>query len=309
MSADGGGDEEAASGDMCCAGCGIAGIDEIKLTKCDACDLVRYCSVECQGDHEPKHKEECKKRAAELRDELLFKQPEGNHLGDCPICCVLLPNDVNKCALQLCCSKVICKGCFIANLLTERKQKLKPKCPFCREPLKKSQAKIYKNTMKRIAANDPVATFQFAIDCNKAGDHTKAFEYFTKAAALGDAEAHLRLAEMYHNGAGVEKNEKKEIYHLEEATIGGHPRARHNLGAHEGIKCNFERSIKHFVIAANQGHEGSMKALMGEGGFPRDFITKEELAATLRTHKAAVKAMNTPERVKTEASLGMLGLN
>ena len=32
---------------MCCACCGVAEIDEIKLTKCDDCDLVRYCSNEC----------------------------------------------------------------------------------------------------------------------------------------------------------------------------------------------------------------------------------------------------------------------
>ena len=29
--------------------------------------------------------EECEKSAAELHDEMLFKQPEGSHLGDCPI--------------------------------------------------------------------------------------------------------------------------------------------------------------------------------------------------------------------------------
>ena len=69
----------------CCACCGIAEIDDIKLMKdCDDCDLVKYCSGECKGNHKSEHEEECKKRAAELRDELLFKQPEGNHWGDCP---------------------------------------------------------------------------------------------------------------------------------------------------------------------------------------------------------------------------------
>ena len=61
--------------DTCCASCGIIGIDDIKLVPCDDCDLVRYCSDECREDHNPEHKEACKKRAAELRDELLFKQP------------------------------------------------------------------------------------------------------------------------------------------------------------------------------------------------------------------------------------------
>ena len=31
---------------MYCASCGIAQVDEIKLKKCNACQLVRYCGVE-----------------------------------------------------------------------------------------------------------------------------------------------------------------------------------------------------------------------------------------------------------------------
>jgi len=53
---------------------------------CDGCKSVRYCSVKCLTDHRSQHKRECKKRAAELRDEILFKQPESSHKGDCPIC-------------------------------------------------------------------------------------------------------------------------------------------------------------------------------------------------------------------------------
>eukprot|EP00985_Skeletonema_marinoi_P030096 scaffold30504_cov80-Skeletonema_marinoi.AAC.1 len=71
---------------MCCASCGIGQVDDIKLKKCTACYLVRYCSVKCQKEHRPQHKRACKKRAAELRDEILFKQPESSDLGDCPIC-------------------------------------------------------------------------------------------------------------------------------------------------------------------------------------------------------------------------------
>ena len=63
----------------CCAACGIAEIDDIKLKECDGCDLVKYCGDECRRDHKLVHEEECKKRAAELRDELLFKQPESTH--------------------------------------------------------------------------------------------------------------------------------------------------------------------------------------------------------------------------------------
>ena len=72
------GDNEAVD-TSCCASCGIAEIDDIKLKDCDGCDLVKYCSDECQLEHTSEHKGECKKRAAELREELLFKQPESSH--------------------------------------------------------------------------------------------------------------------------------------------------------------------------------------------------------------------------------------
>jgi hypothetical protein len=107
--------EEEESDVMCCAFCGIGEVDEIKLKKCTACKLVRYCSVKCQKEHRPQHKKECKKRAAEIRDELLFKQPESSYYGDCPICLLPLSIVPRKSALMDCCSKLICNGCDYAN--------------------------------------------------------------------------------------------------------------------------------------------------------------------------------------------------
>ena len=77
-------EEEAAVNNVlsCCASCGKAEVDDVKLKQCDGCDLVRYCSGSCQELHRPEHAEKCRKRVAELRDEILFKQPESTHLGD-----------------------------------------------------------------------------------------------------------------------------------------------------------------------------------------------------------------------------------
>eukprot|EP00984_Skeletonema_dohrnii_P002530 scaffold876_cov92-Skeletonema_dohrnii-CCMP3373.AAC.5 len=63
---------------MTCASCGIAEADDIKLKECTHCDLVRYCSDKCQENYTSQHKEACMKRAVELRDEVLFKQPESS---------------------------------------------------------------------------------------------------------------------------------------------------------------------------------------------------------------------------------------
>ncbi len=64
-------------------------------------------------------------------------------------------------------------------------------------------------------------------------DYETTLKYLTKAAELGDAGAHYHLSLMYRDGEGVEKDQEKEIYHLEEAAIGGHPNARFNVGCIE----------------------------------------------------------------------------
>ena len=144
--------EENEEANTCCTSCGIAAIDDIKLKECDDCDLVRYCCDECQQNDKSEHQEDCKQRAAELRDELLFKQPEGSHLGDCPICCEPMPLDEEKSESMICCSKYICFGCNIANMKREREGRLQHSCPFCRKPRDKSLKKLAKLQMKRVKA-------------------------------------------------------------------------------------------------------------------------------------------------------------
>ncbi len=103
---------------------------------------------------------------------------------------------------------------------------------------------------------------------------------------------------MYRQGDGVEKDFEKEVFHLEKAAIGGHPIARHNLGAIEEKNGNIERSVKHLIIAAKLGYEGSMKALWKH--YSKGNITKEDLDATLRTHQAALDEMKSPEREEAD---------
>lgn len=197
--------------DEVCASFGKAEVDDVKLKKC-ACDLVKYCSVECQKDHRPQHKKACKNRLAELRDDKLFTQPEESHHGECPICCLPLPLDNTKWSLNSCCCKRICRGCYYANMKREWDQELEEKCPYCREPITELKEEIIqKRLMKRIKADDPVALQAMGRICRNEGDYERAFEYWTKAAELGDMEAHYDLACMYHKGKGVEKDEKREV--------------------------------------------------------------------------------------------------
>ena len=286
---------------MQCAGCGVKeGDDDIKLRNCTACHMVRYCGVKCQRGHWPKHKKECK-RAAEKRDEILFKQPETNYPGDCPICFVPIPIDGTKSSLYSCCCKRICIGCEYANTKREFEGRLEHKCPFCRYPMARGEHNMtyVKNYLKRAEANDPVAMLQMGSHRKNAGDHSGAIEYWTKAAKLGDMDAHHNLSLMYCGGHGVEKDMKKELYHLEEAAIGGHADARHNLGNFEAKNGRTSRAIKHWIIAANMGRDGSLEAL--KKNYAIGIVSKEDFASALRGHKAAVDATKSPQRAVAEA--------
>jgi hypothetical protein len=78
----------------CCAQCGFVGGASLKV--CKACMGVKYCNAVCQKNHWATHKKQCKLRAAELRDEALFKDPPAKE--DCPICFLPMTIKIINCA-------------------------------------------------------------------------------------------------------------------------------------------------------------------------------------------------------------------
>ena len=229
-----------------------------------------------------------------IRDKELFKQPESSHMGDCPICCIPLSLDLSKSVLSDCCSKIICDGCDYANYWKREKKQKISSCPFCRELTPDTDEGYDKQRMKRVEANDPVAISREGEKQYGKGEYKKAFEYWTRAAALGSADAHCKLGAMYHDGEGVEKDKRKQIHHAEEAAIGGDARARYLLGCEEFENDNTERAVKHYIIAATQGLDEAMEMLMLI--FKMGLVEKDVIAATLRDHQAAVDAIKSPQR-------------
>ena len=284
--------------DEVCASCGVAAVDDVKLKKC-TCNLVKYCTVDCQKNHRPQHKRACRKRLAELHDKQLFTQPDSSYLGECPICCLPLPLDLEKSTLMGCCCKIICKGCNYANQKREIDQGLEPRCAFCREPVQRSEKERIRQLMERVKKNDPVAMSQMGKKHHNTGDYGKAFEYWTKAAELGGVDAHGCLGLMHGDGNGVEKDTKKAVYHWEQAAIGGHPQARSFLAIHEMDNFKLERAAKHLIIAANLGHDESLKVI--KGFFKEGIVSKDDYAAALRGQQAAVDATKSAEREVGEA--------
>ena len=230
----------------------------------------------------------------------MFKQPEISYPGDCPICCLPLSLDKTKSSLTSCCCKLICNGCNYANQKREFELKLERKCPFCRTPTIKTEEESKINFMKRVEANDPIAMVQIGQTHGIEGEYGKSFEYWTKAAELGNMEAHYCLSRLYAFGEGVEKDEKKRVYHMEEAAIGGHVEARFYLGIFEGNDERYDRSTKHWIIAANMGHIKSLECL--KKNYANGYVAKEDFALALRAHHASVKATKSPLREEAEAA-------
>ena len=187
----------------CCASCGIAAVDDVKLKDCSACKLAKYCGVKCQKEHWQQHKQECKQKAAELRDEILFEQPWSSNLGDCPIFHLLFAiahwskifhshRMLLQSDLQRLCS---CQPEARGTRSTDAK-----KCPFCRHVLPKSKQQVYKNYLaKRAEANDPAALYRLGMKRFREGNYPAAFEYYSKA--------HYELSVMYQ-GQGIDVDGK-----------------------------------------------------------------------------------------------------
>jgi hypothetical protein len=283
-----------AEADICCANCGAAQVDEVKMEDCNHCNHVLCGSEWCRVVHGEKHKEEYEKRKLESHDDDLFKQPERSHRGECPLCFLPMSLDPRRSTFYECCSKVACNGCSYANYMSNGNQN----CPFCREPPAEDGEEYEKRMMKRVKANDPATLRHLGKRRYHEGDYDVAFEYWTEAAELGDIDAHYQLGNMYGRGDGVAKDYEKEVYHLEKAAIGGHPQARNNLGCYEHENGNNETAVKHFIIAANLGYENSMKNIWED--YKDGDITKEDLEATLYTHQAALDEMKSTQRKAAE---------
>eukprot|EP00985_Skeletonema_marinoi_P035056 scaffold45497_cov219-Skeletonema_marinoi.AAC.3 len=109
---------------------------------------------------------------------------------------------------------------------------------------------------------------------------------------------------LYREGKGVKKDEKKMVFHLEEAAFDGFPAARYNLGVVEEEHGRMDRAVKHYIIGANHGHNESLATL--KKGYRRGLVSKEDFAAALRAHQAAVDATKSPQREAAKVDLQKL---
>jgi len=299
----------------CCAQCGVAGCASLKT--CKSCMEAKYCDATCQRNHWPMHKQDCKLRAAELRDEALFKDPPAKE--DCPICFLPMPGKILSCVTlppatissvpinyfadahqelanlttetyYSCCGKSICGGCVHSfhesgNL----------KCPFCNADRNKTVEEQVEDNMKRVEANDPPSICLLAYCCYKGlngvqQDHVKAKELYVRAADLGFNKAHYHLGMLYHEGGNL----KKARFHFEAAAMLGDELARNNLGSIEFESGNMERAVTHWTIGASGGDYLAMHKL--KICFGKDYVSRVSIDSTLAAYNSSCAEMRSEAR-------------
>ena len=283
-----------------CANCGKGEESSGDLKACTACKLVKYCNRECQIAHRPHHKKACKKRAAELHDEALFKEHAAE---ECPICMLPPPFYEGHTGTTFfsCCGKDICNGCIYAMDESGEKEL----CPFCRTPPSNSDEEEVERTKKLMKTGNAQAFYMLAGHYAQGimgmpQDRSKANELCLKAGELGNAKAYFNLAVNYDNGMGVDINTKKAKHYYELAAMNGDVDARYNLGCLEGNAGNHHRAMKHLLITARAGHKLSLDNVK-EGYIARD-VTKEEYANTLREYQNSQDEMTSQARDKALAA-------
>ena len=268
----------------------------VKLKNCMACCLVKYCGVDCQRAHRKQHKKACKKRAAELKDEQLYRQGHERPEGDfCLICTLPIPLPIDRhSGFNACCMKRVCHGCHLAA-----QKRGMFDCPFCRTPTPDNDADELAMVQARVEKKDPVAILvlgkkYYFGELGLQKDMRRAVELYTKAAELGSVEALFDLGNACYNGEGVERDKVKAAEFYEKAAMQGHARTRHALGCIEVNRGNHDRAARHFLISAKMGLRESVQIIK------KDFIaghaTKAQYAEALRGYQDAVEETNSPQR-------------
>ena len=195
-----------------------------------------------------------------------------------------------------CCGKTVCSGCIHA---VEIMIKGYPLCPFCRTPVPKSDEEGIEMLQKREEVGDAHAMFNFGCYYDGgllglARDRAKASELYHRAGELGSAEAYCNIGSIYYNGDGVERDNKKSNHYYELAAMRGAVYARHKLGVFEARTGNWDRAIKHYMIAAGDGYNDSVKNI--QVLYTKGHATKGDYAKALRAYQTYLDDIRSEQR-------------
>ena len=126
-------------------------------------------------------------------------------------------------------------------------------------------------------------------------DRAKAVKFWHKAGKFG----YNNIGSAYGLGNGVERDEKMARHYYELAAMEGGSTARHNLGAREYYAGNYDRALKHYMIAVRGGDSYSVKAI--QRMYKNGHAAKDQYANALQSHQAYVNEIKSDQREQAAA--------
>jgi len=197
-------------------------------------------------------------------------------------------------------------GCIFAPRYDNQGNKVdNQKCPFCRTPAPTTVGECNERTMKRVEMNDPIAMCN--LGCyhrdGRGGfpqDYNKAFELWQQAGELGHSEAFVCLGYAYDHGRGIEVDETKARYYYELAAMRGGCGGRCNLGVMEANGGNFDRAVKHCMIAVRGGYNKSLEMI--QYMYSKGHATKDDYTKALQLYQSYLLEIKSDQRDKAAAA-------
>ena len=238
-----------------------------------------------------------------ISDKELFKQPPQKE--DCPICFLRLPCLCSGSKYMSCCGKIVCSGCIHAPVYDNQGNEVDyDKCPFCRTPFHYSEEELIEREMKRAEAGDAHAMYNLGYNYGEGlngypQDNIKALKLFHRAGEMGYNDAYLNIGSVYEFGEGVVRDLKKAKYYYEIGAIGGDASARHNLGCFELEAGNYDRALKHYMIAVVGGWSESLK--MMKVMYSKGDATREEYTKALQSYQVYLDEIKSKQRDEAAA--------
>ncbi len=248
--------------------------------------------------------------AQEWHENALFQSHSASE--DCPICCIPLPIEGNyKGSFRVCCGKTICLGC----IWTVAEEGNGTPCPFCRSNPYQSNVeylewldKLVKN--KHTIAMSQLGTHYYQGDFGLNIDEDKAFQLWTDAGEAGgdNGAAYYNIATQYIGRISASTFHRVRYYY-EKAAILGNVDARYQVAEIEkNCYQDKERSIRHYILAAEAGHKEAMKAVVKEYRHGDIQLSHDALERLLRKHHTTLATMTSDARVRRESAYRLSGL-
>ena len=240
---------------------------------------------------------------------------------ECVLCCYPLPLLNKETVYKECCGKMICYGCIIAQRRTliigtnvtkpikgSKEEELEFMrilcsegecllCPFCRVDVAENEQEHLKRLWERIDEyNDPNAMrmmgrFYMEGERGLSKNLKKAKELFQRSYALGNPNAAFNLFLLHRNHV---PDEARMIQYAEEGARRGNLQCMNFLAKPAFLSGNLEESARHLTMAACSGNDNAMEMLMHL--YRKKLLSKEDLATTLRAHKAAIDNLKSEAR-------------